>query len=219
MTAGDGHAVFLAFLGDPRGLRVLDLGCAAPEAGRSALDRGAAAYLGLAVGERSLDAARHALAGTAGEARAQDLHRWSGHDLGTFDAVISWMTFHRVRNLARLLETVHHHLVPGGRLVFSVPHPFVTASPDGKGDLGGGGVSGYFSEGERPAPDGGRDDTPGETAIWHRTLEGYLYELRCCGFHLEELSEGRPAPGAPATARRPDPDVPRHVSFRCRRRA
>ncbi|HEX2317144.1 MAG TPA: methyltransferase domain-containing protein [Thermomonospora sp.] len=172
------HAVFRAYLGTPRGARVLDLGRTAPEAERWALKGGAADYHGV-------DAA--------------DLGRWSGAGLGTFDLVLSWMALHRVRNVARLLETVHHHLVPGGRLVFAVPHPVVTADPDRPG--GGG----YFREGQR---------TAGDVVFWHRTLESYLYELRCCGFRLVELSEGTPVHGAGPVA----PELPFRVTFRCQRR-
>ncbi|QFG22955.1 bifunctional 2-polyprenyl-6-hydroxyphenol methylase/3-demethylubiquinol 3-O-methyltransferase UbiG [Actinomadura sp. WMMB 499] len=188
------HSVFRAFLGEPRGAAVLDLGRTAPELERWALD-GGAAYTGLDLA---------------------DLERWSGVGLGSFDLVVSWMALHRVRNLARLLETARHHTARDGRLVLAVPHPVVTAAPHaapngtpngapGPAPDGAVRLSGYFDEGER---------TWDGAMIWHRTLEGYLYELRVCGFGLVELSEGRRMRGAPAGGAVP---APRQALFRCRR--
>ncbi|MEV5826880.1 methyltransferase domain-containing protein [Spirillospora sp. NPDC052242] len=182
------HSVFRAFLGDPRGA-VLDLGCTVPELRHWAPD-GGAAYTGVPLA---------------------DLEHWSGAGLGTFDLVVSWMALHRVRNIARLLETARHHTAVDGRLVLAVPHPLVTAaprpSPDGESGAAAddGARRGYLDEGER---------TWDGATIWHRTLEGYLYELRVCGFALVELSEGRPMRGAPDGGTGP---VPHRVMFRCRR--
>lgn len=159
---------FRAFLGPARGVRVLELGGASLT--------GWAAHGGAAV-YRDLP--------------ADDLDGWSGHADGTFDLVASWMALHRTRNLARLLETVHHHLRPGGRLVLAVPHPVATAAVDG-------GPPVYFREGERKA---------GGEVVRHRTLERYVTDLRLCGFTLVELSEGRPG----------SDDLPTGLVLRCRR--
>ena len=165
-------------LGDVHGRSVLDIGCQDPDLARFVLAGQPRGYLGLATGEDQAEQ----LTGTAAQVRVQDLGRWSGAGDGVFDLAIAAMTLHRVRNLARLLETLHRHAVSGGRLVFSVDLPLATAQ-----------VSGYFEEGERLAP-----DVNGRTSvIWHRTLGSYVHELRYCGFQLAELSESRTgvAPG------------------------
>lgn len=209
----DERAMLLAFLGDLRGRAVLDLGCTDPDLGRQVLDQGARHYLGLAHERPAADSGNQRLAGTAGEIRVVDLNRWSGHDIDRFDVVVSRFAIHRVRNLARLLETVHHHTVREGRLVFSVPHPMATAGaalPGGNGAGRGWLVREYFREGERPGPSSPGGDRP----VQHRCLESYLRELRFCGFRLEEFSEGMPAAGAAASA---PADFPQWAVFRCTR--
>jgi SAM-dependent methyltransferase len=200
--AGD-LPLLLTFLGDLRGRTILDLGCADPWVADRALAAGARGYLGLAPTEELLAAAGRGLraAGddaTRGEVRLQNLDRWAGHDLGVFDVVGARRALQYVRNIARLLETVHHHVASGGRLVFSVDHPAMTAGRD---------LGDYFRAGERP-----------ELPRWaglpahHRSLEGYLRELRYCGFRLEEFAEGPPTPddGDDAT-----PWPPRWAVFSC----
>ncbi len=131
--------------------------------------------------------------------RTTDLDRWWGENLGTFDLVVSVTAPQHVRNLARLLETLHHHVVPGGRFVFQVDHPSTTAGP-----------AGYFTDGARP-----------ELPTWagrpahHRSLETYLRDLRYCGFRLDEFSEGKPGEVGFRTPTAAPPHNPRWALFRC----
>ncbi|HTJ36945.1 MAG TPA: hypothetical protein VL738_27285 [Dactylosporangium sp.] len=126
----------VALLGDVSGRHVVDLGCTEPALGRRLLDGGAGGYAGLARDEATLAAARDALRGTPARLSAQDLDRFDGVGLGRFDAAVSLRALGGVRNLARLLDTLFHHLRPGARLVISVRHPAATAG-------------GYFDEGHR----------------------------------------------------------------------
>jgi len=177
-------AALKAYLGDLRGRAVLDFGCAEPRVVTHAVTSGAH-YTGYAADDGISSSARQA---GAGEVKVTDLDRWSGHDAGQFDVVVSSGALAYVRNLARLLETWHHHVVPGGRLVFTVDHPAAT-----------GGVR-YFDEGPR-------EEYPrwaGRTA-YHRTFESYVRELRYCGFQLLELAEGGT----------PDPGTPQWTAWRC----
>jgi SAM-dependent methyltransferase len=161
----------VALLGDVAGRSVVDLGCTAPALGRRLLDEGAGGYAGLARDDAALAAAADELRGTPAELTAQDLDRWSGVGLGRFDAAVSLRALGRVRNLARLFDTLFHHLRPGGRLVFSVRHPVATA----------GAGRGYLDE---------------DPAAGHRRFDTYVRELRYSGFGLDELAElgrdGRP---------------------------
>ncbi|MGW3967454.1 class I SAM-dependent methyltransferase [Amycolatopsis sp. NPDC005003] len=160
-----------ALLGAPRGRPVLDFGCADPAIAAHLARHGR--YVGLADGESSRAAVLAELDGHPADVRTTDLDRWAGHDLGTFDVVYAGTPGH-VGNLARVLETFHHHLVPAGRLVCALDHPLATA-----------GTAGYFAEGPRP----GHRRRGGRTAH-HRRFETWIRELRYCGFQLTEAVEG-----------------------------
>ncbi|MFD9739262.1 class I SAM-dependent methyltransferase [Umezawaea sp. NPDC059074] len=195
-THDDEATHVLALLGDVRGRAVLDLGCGDQHVIRSVVGGGPAAHVGLAADDAL--AARARAAGSF-DVRAVDLDRWWGDGLGRFDLVVSSRAVQHVRNLARLLETLHHHVAPGGRLVLLVDHPAATAGPEG-----------YFTDGERP----GLPTWAGRPAH-HRSLETYLRDLRHCGFRLDEFSEGNP--GEVGFAERPaePPTEPRWALFRC----
>lgn len=150
----------VALLGDVSGRRVVDLGCTEPVLGRRLLDAGAGGYAGLARDDKALAAAENALRGTAAQLHEEDLDRWSGVGLGRFDAAVSLRALDRVRNLARLFDTLFHHLRPGGRLVFSVRHPVASTDPE----------RGYLDED-------------------HRRFDTYVRELRYSGFSMVELAE------------------------------
>lgn len=206
------RALLLAFLGDLRGRAVLDIGCGDPALTGHALRSGVLSYTGVAPDEGTADGVRPLLDPGIGHLRVRDLNAWSGRDDSTrVDVVVSRRALHRVRNLPRLLAAVQHDLVPGGRLVFSVPHPLVTAAVGGGHGRGWLRTADYFREGERPVSDA----LPGG-APWHRTLETYLRELRLCGLRLDEFAEG--LTGMDHTAGPTGPgDGPRWALFRCLR--
>ncbi|GAA2704335.1 class I SAM-dependent methyltransferase [Micromonospora olivasterospora] len=203
-------SLLLAFLGDLGGRAVLDVGCTDPGLVGYALRKGALSYTGVAADEETARPVRRLITPDVGELRVRDLNAWSGRDDATrVDVVVSRQALHRVRNLPRLLAAVHHDLVPGGRLVFSVPHPMVTAavgSAHGRGWLR---TADYFREGERPVTPALPGGVP-----WHRTMETYLRELRLCGLRLDEFAEG--LAGMDHTAGPTGPgDGPRWAVFRC----
>ncbi|WP_199443806.1 class I SAM-dependent methyltransferase [Umezawaea beigongshangensis] len=198
-AARDAADHVLALLGDVRDRAVLDLGCGDPLVVRRVAGGGPRTCVGLAADESLAAGARTAAHPHPVDVRTTDLDRWWGADLGRFDLVVSTTAPQHVRNLARLLETLHHHVEPGGRFVFRVDHPTATAGP-----------AGYFADGERP-------DLPtwADRPAHHRSLETYLRALRHCGFRLDEFSEGKPGevgfddhPRAPLAA-------PRWALFRC----
>jgi SAM-dependent methyltransferase len=182
--------IVVDFLGNPKGLEFLDLGCGSAWLGRYLLEQGAKRYLGLDVSHRLLDEARRTLAGTAGEVRNQDLEWWCGAgNIGLFDVVVSRLALQYVRNIAKVFEVVRHHLRPAGLLVFSVEHPVLTASCDRPADgaIGSGwSLRCYFREGERA------DRWLGAVVLkHHRTIETYINQLHQHGFRIDRFSEGR----------------------------
>lgn len=185
--------MLLAFLGDPRGLTVLDVASRDLSLPRQIVRRGAADVTGL-VDESAVWAASARPPARYAEIQLRTLDGWAGGGLGRFDAAVSHQAFAGVRNLRRLLSTLHHHLRPQGLLVFSVPHPLKTA---GRGP--------YLDEDVR---------TRGR-AVLHRTFETYLKDLRMCGFAVDELSEGLESPDGRCFGGAREPEA---AVFKCVRR-
>ncbi|HSZ71007.1 MAG TPA: class I SAM-dependent methyltransferase [Solirubrobacteraceae bacterium] len=183
------HPALREELGAVSGLRVLDLGCGDAEIGRELLDAGAARYRGIDGSARMVDAARRTLAGTTGEAVVCDIEDLA-EPAESFDLVLSRMALHYVANLAPVLRACGACLAPGGRLVFTVVHPVITAS-----DIRASSseprqswvVDDYFNIGPRD------QQWLGARTVWHhRTIEDYVSELRNAGFALVNLRECAP---------------------------
>jgi SAM-dependent methyltransferase len=175
-------------VGNPRGVRVLDLGCGAGAFGRDLLARGAARYVGVDGSTRMVESAREHLAGTAAEIRHGDLATLSVEP-ASFDLVTSRLALHYIPELSHVFSTAWNALVPGGRMVFSVEHPVITSCArswtDGKrADWI---VDDYFRTGRR------QTDWMGATVTkYHRTLQELWDQLRAAGFVVDDLREGRP---------------------------
>jgi SAM-dependent methyltransferase len=118
-----------ALMPDMKGLRVLDLGCGYGWFCRWARQNGAARVLGIDVSEKMLQRARAGSDDDGIVYQFGDLEHVKLPD-SSFDLVYSSLAFHYLVNLRTLVSRIHAALVPGGRLVFSVEHPIVTASID-----------------------------------------------------------------------------------------
>ena len=196
-------------LPDFTGKRVLDLGCGYGWHAFYAAENGAEKVLGIDLSEKMLAVAREKntfqnvrfARGAMEDVRFPD---------GSFDAVLSSLALHYVKDYAELVSRVYRWLAPGGRFVFSAEHPAFTAygnqdwyySPEG--EILHFPVDRYFYEGEREAV------FLGEKVIkYHRTVDGYLKPLWQAGFMVEDLSEPRPPeemmdlPGMKDEMRRP----------------
>lgn len=180
-----------ALLRDPRGRRVLDLGCGYGWFCRWAVANGAARVVGIDVSERMLQRARRDWPAERIEYRRADLEEV---DLphASFDLVYSSLAFHYLVRLADLIARIHAALVPGGRLVFSAEHPIATASHNPawvqrRPHQPIWPVDHYFDEGPR-------------TATWlvegvlkqHRMLGTYFEMLRAAGFTVTDLVDWGP---------------------------
>jgi SAM-dependent methyltransferase len=190
-----------ALLPDVTGLRVLDLGCGYGWFCRWARQHGAAHVLGVDVSERMLQRARDAWHDDQMAYERADLEdvALSG---ASCDLVYSSLAFHYLTKLPELAARVYAALVPGGRLVFSVEHPTVTASHHAtwKHDAQGRQfwpVDHYFDEGPRSTNwlvDG--------VVKQHRMLGTYFSLLRRAGFVVTHVEDWGPT--LEQVAARPD---------------
>lgn len=184
----EGPAVFEE-LGPVDGLRVLDLGCGDAETGRELLNRGATLYRGIDGSARMIEAARHTLKGTAGEAVLCDIEDLAEPD-ESFDLVLSRMALHYLADVRQVLRRCWACLVPGGHVVFTVVHPVIsshdarTRSTEPRQDWI---VDDYFLTGPRD------QQWLGTSTVWrHRTVEDYVSALLGAGFTLTSLRECAP---------------------------
>ena len=196
-------------LPDFSGKRVLDLGCGYGWHCKYAADQGAAAVLGTDISHRMLEKARQINA-----APQIEYHCAAMEDLDfppvSFDAVISSLAFHYVRDFPPLVEKIAGWLRPGGDFVFSVEHPVFTAAGsqdwqyDDQGNILHFPVDNYYYEGRRTAIFLGEPVTK-----YHRTLTTYLDTLLQSGFSIRRVVEPQPPadmmdlPGMKDEMRRP----------------
>lgn len=120
-----------------------------------------------------------------------------------FDLAVSSLALHYVRDYAAAVRAVYASLRSGGKFVFSVEHPIMTANPqqdwiyDASGQRLYYPLLGYQHEGKRDT----RWFVDG-VIKYHRTVQTYVNTLLAAGFRLERLDE--PVPTAAAMDSRDD---------------
>jgi SAM-dependent methyltransferase len=159
------------------GLRVVDLGCGEGDLAVRLAEGGAAEVVGV-------DASAAMLARAVACPRV----RYQRADLADFelpaasvDLVVSSLALHYVEDLDGLVGRVAAWLMPGGRFVFSVEHPVVTAP------LVEGTLDDYADEGARQRTWFGRP-----VVKYHRTLATTVATLQRHGFSLQAVQEPLP---------------------------
>ena len=172
--------------------RILDLGCGYGWHCKYAADHGAAAVLGTDISQKMIQTAQRINSAAQIEYRCtamEDLR----FPADTFDAVISSLAFHYVRDFAPLVANIARWLKRGGALVCSMEHPVFTSSGPQDWDYAPDGtirhfpVDRYFEEGEREAI------FLGERVIkYHRTLTTIVGALFTSGLRLTGLVEPQP---------------------------
>jgi SAM-dependent methyltransferase len=185
-----------------RDLRVLDLGTGFGTFARWAREQGARRVVGVDVSTRMLAEARRLTADPAIEYVESAIETYAP-ERGAFDLVTSSLALHYVADYPAVVARVREALAPGGRFVFSVEHPMVTAraAQDWVRDEAGRKVfwpvDEYGTEGRRETywfRDG--------VIRHHRTVATYVNALLAGGFALTALTE--PGPTAEALAARPE---------------
>lgn len=173
------------------GKRVADLGCGFGWASRWMRAQGAVSALGFDLSEKMIARARQDTADPAIEYRIADLETLE-LPKASFDLVYSSLAFHYVRDLRRLVRTIHDGLAVGGDLVFTTEHPIYMAAAhprwmtdeDGRKTWP---VNSYSIEGERRTEWFVKD-----VLKYHRTMATTLNTLIEEGFTLRRIEEFGP---------------------------
>jgi SAM-dependent methyltransferase len=194
----------LDLAGDVAGRRIIDVGCGAGPLLAALRDRGAI-VTGVDPSAKMLELARQRL----GDGAALHQAGLGGDPLpfpdGAFDDAIACLVLHYLEDWKAPLADLRRVLVPGGRLIIAVNHPFVYKCqyPD----------TDYFA----PREYSEEYTFSGQNAVltyWHRPLHAMAGEFTAAGFRLAVISEPPPAPGT----RERFPDVfsdPSHTAFLC----
>jgi SAM-dependent methyltransferase len=175
------------------GASVLDLGCGFGWFCRFAAVEGAAEIVGVDVSERMLARARAETSAAGVRYEQADLETYEPATEG-FDLVYSSLAFHYLAELPAVFGRVQRALKPGGRFVFSVEHPIMTAprhqswSQDESG-LPVWPIGAYLDEGRRVT-----DWLADGVVKQHRTLATYLNLLIGLGLRLRHVEEWGPTP-------------------------
>ncbi len=176
-----------ALLGDVHGLDVLDAGCAAGEHSAWLAEHGAR-VVALDASETMVRLARERLG-----AGARVLHADLANPLdladASFDLVLSSLTLHYLEDWLPPLREFARVLRPGGRLVLSTHHPFITADV----------VDGYHAVRIVDDAWSGFAAEPVPVRYFHRPLQKIAGDVLAAGFVLRGLHE--PQPTADADAR------------------
>lgn len=177
-------------LGPLDGAHVLDLGCGEGYVSRLVLEAGAASVFGVDVSSEMVRIARESLPSThAAVARyeAGDASRMETFSRERYDRVMAVFLFNyltRAQMLA-VLRRVRTMLAPGGRFVFTVPHPCLAYMREHAPPF-------YFDAEEASYKDGAdqtfegriwrRDGTDVAVRCVHKTFSDYFVALRDAGF-------------------------------------
>lgn len=185
----------LRYMGDVRGLRILDLGCGEGGYSRKLASAGADVTAvdcsEAAVAYACQQAQREGLAITCHVRNANDLF---GLTDASFDVVLSSMMLMDVEDLAGTLAEAVRVLKPGGRMFVSMLHPCFDGNHEsgigrqGQGETREVVVKNYFEprEWDAPLPNGTT------SVIWrHRTLSEYVKAFLAAGLILTDMHEPR----------------------------
>jgi ubiquinone/menaquinone biosynthesis C-methylase UbiE len=172
--------------GDVAGRRILDVGCGAGPLLESLRDRGAV-VTGVEPSAKMLELARQRL----GDGVALYEAGLGGDPLpfadGAFDDAIACLVLHYLEDWKEPLAELRRVLVPGGRLIVVVDHPFVykVMNPDAD----------YFAVSKRSEEwTFGGHSAPMQ--FWHRPLHAMASSFTEAGFRIAVISEPPPAQGA-----------------------
>ncbi len=117
---------------------------------------------------------------------------WTTTVDAAFDDVVASLVLHYLRDWGPTLAELHRVLVPGGRLIASVEHPFVLALTRRLA----GEKANYFGVTER-TEEWTTDRGSTRLTFWDRPLHAMTDAFTAAGFRIEVISEPPAVPGAP----------------------
>lgn len=175
----------LDLAGDVTGRRILDVGCGAGPLLAALRERGAL-VAGIDSSTKMVELAKQRL-GDGPVLRVADLAAPLPFPDGAFDDVVACLVLHYLEDWTAPLAELRRVLVPGGRLIVAVNHPWVYKLIRPEGD--------YF------ATEQWSDEYTfsGQTAVltnWHRPLHAMASAFTAAGFRIAVVSEPPPATGA-----------------------
>jgi len=181
---------FLLKLCEPLvGSKCLDLGCGEGYVARELMKRGAAHTLGVDISEKMIESAnrqKQSLEDERLEYRVVDLRSSAGEISDSYDLVVAVFLFNymSIGEMHRTMRFAHEKLSPGGRLIFSVPHPALPYLKTDKFPFYFSASEGYFSGRDRcfPGEIWRLDRVPVKVQCVHKTFADYFKGLKTAGF-------------------------------------
>lgn len=215
----------LELCGDVQGMSILDLGCGEGYVGRQLAQRGAASVEGYDVSDGMIDGARKAAASEGLSHLKYAVADLRQAEFGTpeapVDLVVAVFLFNYMDadSMSRILTRVRAVLKPGGRFIFTVPHPLLPWIKPAEKPFYMRPEGGYLSAVDVPFPGRiwRRDGASVEVQAVHKTFTTYFNALAGAGFTSMPLVEELHIT-AEHVALDPDffgplVDLPLHVAF------
>ncbi|WP_024801784.1 class I SAM-dependent methyltransferase [Nocardia sp. BMG51109] len=179
----------LELAGDVTGRRILDVGCGSGPLFAALRDRGAV-LTGIDASARMLEQARQRL-GAEADLRLGDLADLLPFPDGAFDDVVASLVLHYLRDWGPALAELRRVLIPGGRLVVSVEHPFANFL----GQRLAGDTTDYFQTRNR-IDEWTMGGQTAQLSFWDRPLHAMTDAFTAAGFRISAISEPPALPAA-----------------------
>ena len=180
----------LALAGDVAGRRILDAGCGSGPLFAALRDRGAM-VTGFDKSAGMVELARRRL-GDDADLRVAELGSRLPFPDGTFDDVTASLVLHYLEDWGPALAELRRVLKPGGRLIVSVDHPFVTTLAGREAGL----EPDYFATYDYVV-EWTVDSQSALLRFWARPLHAMTDAFTAAGFRILVISEPAVAPDTP----------------------